>query len=268
VFSSYLRQLASSHSQCCLVQYMLLGVSQRRDHEVSQSLLLTLHLEYHITTLSHIPLTHMPLGAWITLYKTIPMKTTTLFYQARPGASDHALCLMVAVAMLCRGNAWNPAFLILIFILIIFTYNCCSFPLIVLILLLWIFSMSSVWLEVVIALKTGAGCGFCAVVKWHLLSALYLWNLRQAEGFWMGPWAAWSSTRCGGWWPCMWKGGWSYMILGVPSNPSHPMILLLQAAQCPSKREWGIGIHSPLPEVLIVTGMEHPSVMGRSFSIN
>jgi len=88
--------------------------------------------------------------------------------------------------------------------------------------------MSSVWLEVVIALKTGAGCGFCAVVKWHLLSALYLWNLRQAEGFWMGPWAAWSSTRCGGWWPCLWQGGWNLMIRGIPSNPSDSVILWIR----------------------------------------
>ena len=33
---------------------------------------------------------------------------------------------------------------------------------------------------------------------------------------WMGPWAAWSSIRYGGWWPCMRQGGWSFMILEVP----------------------------------------------------
>ena len=42
---------------------------------------------------------------------------------------------------------------------------------------------------------------------------------------WMGPWAAWSSIRYEGWWPCLWQGGWSLMILQVPSNPSHSMIL-------------------------------------------
>jgi len=35
----------------------------------------------------------------------------------------------------------------------------------------------------------------------------------------MGPWAAWASIRYGGWWPCLQQGGWSFMILEVPSNP-------------------------------------------------
>ena len=38
---------------------------------------------------------------------------------------------------------------------------------------------------------------------------------------WMGPWAAWSSIKCGGWWLCTWQGGWRFMILEVPSNPGH-----------------------------------------------
>ena len=36
-------------------------------------------------------------------------------------------------------------------------------------------------------------------------------------------WKLWSSIN--GWWPCLWQGGWSLMILEVPSNPSHSMIL-------------------------------------------
>jgi len=35
----------------------------------------------------------------------------------------------------------------------------------------------------------------------------------------------WSSIRYGSWWPCMRQRGWSLMILEVPSNPSHSMIL-------------------------------------------
>ena len=35
----------------------------------------------------------------------------------------------------------------------------------------------------------------------------------------------WSSIKCGGWWPCLRQGGWSLMILEVPSNPGHFMIL-------------------------------------------
>ena len=55
-----------------------------------------------------------------------------------------------------------------------------------------------------------------------------LWMLhpwRCSRPGWMGPWAAWSSIKCGGWWPCLWQRGWSFMILEVPSNPSHSMIL-------------------------------------------
>ena len=26
--------------------------------------------------------------------------------------------------------------------------------------------------------------------------------------------------KCGGWWPCLWWWGWSFMILEVPSNPT------------------------------------------------
>ena len=55
-----------------------------------------------------------------------------------------------------------------------------------------------------------------------------LWMLcpwRYSRTGWMGPWAAWSSIRYGGWWPCMWQGGWSLRILEVPSNPNHSMIL-------------------------------------------
>jgi len=40
-----------------------------------------------------------------------------------------------------------------------------------------------------------------------------------------GAWAAWSSIKCGGWWPYQWQGDWSFMILEVPSNPSHSVIL-------------------------------------------
>ena len=50
---------------------------------------------------------------------------------------------------------------------------------------------------------------------------------------WMGPWAAWSSIKCRRWWPCVWEGGWSLMIIEVPSNPSHSMIL--QGTQNPHR---------------------------------
>ena len=36
--------------------------------------------------------------------------------------------------------------------------------------------------------------------------------------------AAWAGMKCGGWWPCLQQGGWSFVILEVPSNPSHSMI--------------------------------------------
>ena len=56
------------------------------------------------------------------------------------------------------------------------------------------------------------GCG-CPIHPW-----------RCSRPGWMGPWAAWAGIKCGGWWPCMQQGGWSFMILGVPSNTSHSMI--------------------------------------------
>ena len=36
---------------------------------------------------------------------------------------------------------------------------------------------------------------------------------------------AWSSIKYGGWWPSLWQGGWNLMILEIPSNPRHSMIL-------------------------------------------
>ena len=48
---------------------------------------------------------------------------------------------------------------------------------------------------------------------------------RHSRPGWMGPWAAWSGIKCGGWWPCLWQGGWSFMILEVPSKLGHSVIL-------------------------------------------
>ena len=42
----------------------------------------------------------------------------------------------------------------------------------------------------------------------------------------MGPWAAWSSIKCGGWWPCLRCWGWRFIVLEVPSNPGHSAIVL------------------------------------------
>jgi len=51
-------------------------------------------------------------------------------------------------------------------------------------------------------------------------------------GWWMGPWVAWSSIKCGGWWPCLWQRGWSLMILEVPSNPSYSIDPCGQIKSC------------------------------------
>ena len=62
---------------------------------------------------------------------------------------------------------------------------------------------------------------------WHRLPER-LWMphpWRCSRPGWMGPWAVWSSIKCGGWWPCLWHKGQNLMILWVPSNPSHSMIL-------------------------------------------
>ena len=39
-----------------------------------------------------------------------------------------------------------------------------------------------------------------------------------------GALVAWSSIKFGGWWPCLWRVGWSFMILEIPSNPSHSVM--------------------------------------------
>ena len=46
---------------------------------------------------------------------------------------------------------------------------------------------------------------------------------RCSQPGWLEPWAVgpWSSTRSGGWWPCLWQGHWSLKVLWVPSNPRH-----------------------------------------------
>jgi len=64
----------------------------------------------------------------------------------------------------------------------------------------------------------GAGTG-CPERLWML----HPW--RCSRPGWMRPWATWSSTRSGGWWPCLWQGDWNLLILGDPSNQSHSMIL-------------------------------------------
>ena len=62
----------------------------------------------------------------------------------------------------------------------------------------------------------GVGTG-CLERLWMLR----LWRCSRPS--WMGLWATWSSIKCGGWWSCLWQGGWSFMILEVPSNPSRPI---------------------------------------------
>ena len=56
---------------------------------------------------------------------------------------------------------------------------------------------------------------------------------------WMGPWAAWSSVKCGGWWPCLWREGWRFMILEVPSNPGHSVILWYMCSREAKTQLWG-----------------------------
>ena len=69
---------------------------------------------------------------------------------------------------------------------------------------------------------------------------------------WMGPWAAWSSIRYGGWWPSLQQGGWSFMILGVPSNPSHSMICSAPAqGNPPSLRQSAKGLTSHLLSIYV-----------------
>ena len=56
---------------------------------------------------------------------------------------------------------------------------------------------------------------------WHRMPRP--WRCSRPD--WMGPWAAWSSIKCGGWWPCIQQGDWSLMILEIPFNLGHFVIL-------------------------------------------
>jgi len=46
-------------------------------------------------------------------------------------------------------------------------------------------------------------------------------SLEVFKASWIDLRATWSSGRC----PCSWQGGWNQMILKIPSNPYHSMIL-------------------------------------------
>ena len=48
----------------------------------------------------------------------------------------------------------------------------------------------------------------------------------------MSPWATQSSTWLSGWQLCLQQEGWNLMILKIPSNPSHSMILCLHHLKC------------------------------------
>jgi len=54
-----------------------------------------------------------------------------------------------------------------------------------------------------------------------------VWSLQTfCRYWWMSMGAIFSSSWHSGWQPCLWQGDWNLMILEVPSNPSHSMILL------------------------------------------
>jgi len=53
----------------------------------------------------------------------------------------------------------------------------------------------------------------CHGGKWML----HPW--RCSRPGWMGPWAAWSGIKWGGWWPCMWRGvGASWSLGSLPTQ--------------------------------------------------
>ena len=56
-------------------------------------------------------------------------------------------------------------------------------------------------------------------------TVLFQWQKEGLISPRLGPWVSWSHIRCGGCRPCLWQGDWSLMILEVPSNLSHSMIL-------------------------------------------
>jgi len=70
---------------------------------------------------------------------------------------------------------------------------------------------------------------------------------------WMEPWAAWSTIRYGGWWPCLWWGDWRLVIL--PETWTNCQLWLLYCdTEC--QRRWQpFSCHSIMPGSLPVWGL-------------
>lgn len=93
-----------------------------------------------------------------------------------------------------------------------------------------------------VCISPGSQCCECAagplsLTSWASLTSSPLWllSLEVFKTSWMGPWASRSSVRSGGLWLTLWPGGNGFGIIGVPSKPSHSMILWrtrLILAQC------------------------------------
>ena len=80
---------------------------------------------------------------------------------------------------------------------------------------------------------------------------------------WMGPWAVWAGIKCGGWWPCMQQGCWSFMILEVPSNPSRSVILILWMSWVEKNHNDHL-VSIPLLRIRGIRPSEHGFTKGRS----
>lgn len=66
-------------------------------------------------------------------------------------------------------------------------------------------------------------CRKLGYLYWEYIGMPCPW--RSLRHGWRGSWTAWCGTWSRCWQPCLWQRGWNLIILEVPTNPRHSMII-------------------------------------------